>query len=151
MSSEEAPKTAPEEVKRGRGRPSIPKEERVDLKFHLVLMKEEMAMFKIAAKAEGMSSTAFFIRHAIDYAGKHPSSLRKYIPQGLAPISKDPTTYHYPLLLTAEARAVVDKEEAGARSEFIRTAALSMVFAIKHRNTALDAAIESLKSRKGVE
>lgn len=145
MSEETAPET------RKRGRPAIPKEEKVDLKFHLVLLKEEMEIFKIAAKIEGASSTAFFIRSAIDYAGEHPGSLRKHIPKGLAPSSEDKTTYHYPLLLSAGSRAIVDQVETRAGSEFIRTAALNKACAIKTRTEALEKAVLALKRLKGVD
>jgi len=138
---------------RKRGRPPTPQEDKTNNMFHLVLMKEEMAIFKIAAKLAGLPSTALFIRMAIDHGGDYPALLAENIPKALVPSDIDKTTCHYPLLLSDAGRDVVDKTPAPgqSRSEFIRTAALSKAMGIKPRNPAFDEALHALKVVKGVK
>lgn len=146
MSEESTPKTA-EKPKGKRGRPAVPKENKVDLKFHLTLMKEEMALFKAATHVNGLLSTAAFIRSAIDQSQNHP--IRKNIPKGLMPSNDDPTTYHYPLLLSAAGKEIVEKEDYRHRCEFIRTATLSKALAVTAKDPTLEAALAALKVAKG--
>lgn len=143
--------TAPQKEEKKRGRPAKPTGSKVDLKFHLVLLKEEMDLFKAAAEAEGLHSTSIFIRAAIDQAGENPASIRKHIPKGLAPAAEDKTTKHYPLLLSAASRAIINREDARGHSEFIRAAALSRVFGAKIKSQDVEAAIEALKLVKGAK
>lgn len=144
----------PKKAKDGstRGRPTIPDEEKIHHKFHLILMKAEMNLLKVAAKLEKAPSVAFFLRTAIEAAEEHPSTFAKHIPKGLAPASDDEPKTHYLLQMSAENRAVVDRVENRGRCEFIRRAALGRAFSIKNRNEAFDAAVEELKlAKKGAK
>lgn len=136
---------------RGRGRPAKPKDAKVDLKFHLVLLDAEMEVFKAAAVAEGLPSTSIFIRSAIDHANENPS-FKKHIPKALMPgEDRGPKKKHYLLLLSVTSRAAIDQVEEGGRCEFIRAAALSRVFSLKIKTPAIEAAIAHLKLVKGAK
>ncbi|TSK07782.1 MAG: hypothetical protein FPO08_00265 [Geobacter sp.] len=135
----------------GRGRPTKPKESKVDLKFHLVLLDAEMELFKAAATAEGLPSTSIFLRAAIEQAAEN-STLMKNIPKPLLP-SEDRgyKKKHYPLLLSVSARAAIDRVEEGGRCEFIRAAALGRAFSSKAKTPAIEEAIANLKLVKGAK
>jgi len=135
--------------KKGRGRPKKLKEDKVELKFHLVLLDEEMELFKAAAQALGFMSTAIFIRTAIDEAGTSAADVRKWVPKKLAPSPDDTTLKHYIFYISPKSRAIIDRENLRAHSEFIRVAALSKVFRDKIKHPAVDAAVEVLKKKKG--
>lgn len=133
-----------------RGRPVKPKDKKVELKFHLVLLNEEMELFNAAAEALRLTSTAVFVRDAIDEAGVS-SAILKSIPKGLAPSPEDKTSKHYIFFLSDATRAIVDREDPRGHSDFIRAAALSKVFRDKAKSPAVDAALAALKLKKGVK
>lgn len=129
----------------GRGRPAKPKDETASEKFHLVCLKEEIAIVKLAAKAMGFPSANAFIRSSIQQF-KHGG--KSNIPLKLQPLETDTTSKHFPLLLSLEERATVT--EAGRRNQslFIRTTAMALAFSIHKRTPELEQAVKDLANLK---
>jgi len=125
----------------GRGRPAKPKDETASEKFHLVCLKEEIDIVKLAAKAMGFPSANAFIRSSIH---QFKQGGKSSIPRKLQPLETDTTSKHFPLLLSLEERAVVT--EAGHRNQslFIRTTALALAFSIHKRTPELEQAVNTL-------
>jgi len=132
------------------GRPKKPKDELTNQQFHLVLLDEEMELIKAATKLSGSTSAAAFMRGAIRVFAPAQARLAKNIPEELMPLAEqiDKPKKHFPLLLSAEDRGLID-EYAGGSSVFIRTAALAMAFANPGRNEAFESAEHALREKKG--
>lgn len=141
-----------------RGRPTIPKDERISLRFNLTVLPEEMELFRISAKMLGLPSVAFFLRSAIEDSREHSVLMElgevlrsRGLSEKLFPVQYEAgTVSHFTLLLSIEGRERLDLVDIRSRSEFIRIAALNKVMRITVKNPDFETALRALKSAKGV-